>query len=74
MTDADRHTLSRRFLQCVEDNFLMQVGGSLQCNDHEIVEFRLLYGRDKAVSRVATVNFRRANFDLFLEVSNGFEH
>ena len=63
------------FLQCVEDNFLMQVveepmrrgvlldlvltnkegvkvKGSLGCSDHEIVWFRILHGKNKAISKI----------------------
>lgn len=49
----------------------VKAGDSLQCNDHEIAEFRILYGRDKAISGVATVDFRRANFDLFRDRLGG---
>lgn len=38
--------------------------GSLGCSDHEIEEFRILSGRNKAVSRIATLDFKRANFVL----------
>ena len=90
-----RHARSRRFLHCVEDNFVIQVveestrgavlldlvltnrdglvkevkvGDSLGCSDHEMVEFKILSGRSKAISRIATLDFRRANFDLFQDL------
>ncbi|PKU31506.1 rna-directed dna polymerase from mobile element jockey-like [Limosa lapponica baueri] len=82
---------SRRFLQCIDDNFLTQmleeptrrdalldlvltnkeglvedvkVGGSLGCSDHEKMEFRIV-GTMHKTSRTETLDFRRANFDLF---------
>jgi len=90
-----RHMQCRRFLQSVEDNFLMQVveeptrrgvllellltnkeglaedvkaGGRLGCSDHEMVEFRILRGESRAISRIKTLDFRRANFGLFKEL------
>lgn len=94
-TNMARHVRSRQFLQCIEDNFLMQVveeltrggplldliltnkeglvkevkaGGSLGCSDHEMVEFEILSGGSKAKSRIATLDFRRANFDLLWDL------
>ncbi|GAB0205877.1 mitochondrial enolase superfamily member 1 [Grus japonensis] len=49
----------------VED---VKVGGSLGCSDHEMVEFRILRGRSRAVSRITTLDFRRANFGLFKDL------
>ncbi|GAB0209089.1 hypothetical protein GRJ2_003374600 [Grus japonensis] len=43
----------------------VKVGGSLGCNDHEMVEFRILRGRSRTMSRITTLDFRRANFGLF---------
>ncbi|GAB0179400.1 hypothetical protein GRJ2_000405300 [Grus japonensis] len=43
----------------------VKVGGSLDCSDHEMVEFRILCGRSKAISRITTLDFRRANLGLF---------
>lgn len=83
-----RHTRSRRFLQCVEDDFLMQVveepirrvvlldlvvtvneglvgnekvKSSLRYRNHEIVEFRIVHGRNKSISTIVTLDFRKAN-------------
>jgi len=93
-----RHTQSRRFLQSIDDNFLMQVveeptrkgslldlvltnkeglvedvkaGGSLGCSDHEMVELRILRVGSRAISRIKTLDFRRANFGLFRELLGG---
>jgi len=90
-----RHMQSRRFLQSIDDNFLMQtveestrrgalldlvltnierlvedvkVGGSLGSSDHEMVKFRILCGGSRAISRIKTLDFRRANFSLFKEL------
>ncbi|GAB0177486.1 hypothetical protein GRJ2_000213900 [Grus japonensis] len=49
----------------VED---VKVGGSLGCSDHEMVEFRILHGRSRAISRITTLDFRRANFGLFKDL------
>ncbi|GAB0209615.1 hypothetical protein GRJ2_003427200 [Grus japonensis] len=46
----------------------VKVGGSLGCNDHEMVEFRILHGRSRAISRITTLDFRRANFGLFKDL------
>ncbi|PKU33700.1 glycerol kinase [Limosa lapponica baueri] len=42
----------------------IKVGGSLGCSDHEKIEFRFV-GSMRKTSRTATLDFRRANFDLF---------
>ncbi|PKU32013.1 pre-mrna-processing factor 17 [Limosa lapponica baueri] len=87
-----RHVQSRRFLQCIDDNFSTQVveeptrrgvlldlvltnkeglvkdmkaGGSLGYIDHEKIEFRIVGSMHKARSRTETLDFRRANLDLF---------
>ena len=52
----------------------IKVGGSLGCSDHRMVEFKILSGRSKAKSRISTLDFTKANFDLFwtyLELSCG---
>jgi len=91
-----RHMQSRRFLQSIDDNFLMQVleepmrrgalldlvlmdkkglvenvkvGGSLGSSDHEMVNFRILGGGSRAISRNKILDFRRANFGLFKELT-----
>ncbi|GAB0207732.1 hypothetical protein GRJ2_003238900 [Grus japonensis] len=72
-SNTAKHAQSRRFLQSIDDNFLTQVedvrvGGSLGCRDHEMVESRILHGRSRAVSRITTPDFRRANFGLFKDL------
>jgi len=89
---------SRRFLQSIDDNFLIQVveeptrkgalldlvlrnkeglvedvkvGGRLDCSNHEMVEFRILRGGSRAISRIKTLDFRRASFGLFKELLGG---
>jgi len=93
-----RQAQSRRFLQSINDNFLMQVveeptrkgalldlvltnkeglvedvkvGGTLSSIDHEMVEFRILHGGSRAISRIKTLDLRRANFGLFRELLGG---
>jgi len=52
----------------VED---VKVGGRLGCSDHEMVEFRILRGGSRALSRYKTLELRRANFGLFKELLGG---
>jgi len=49
----------------VED---VKVGGSLGSSDHEVVEFRIEHGGSRAISRIKTLDFRRANFGLFKDL------
>jgi len=85
------HRQARMFLECVEDNFLLQaieeptrrgamlnlvltnkeglVGnvklkGSLGCSDHEMVEFKIPRAARRVRSKLATLDFRRADFGL----------
>jgi len=46
----------------------VKVGGRLGCSDHEMVEFRILCGKSRAISRIKTLDLRRANFGLFKEL------
>ncbi|XP_074451776.1 uncharacterized protein LOC141746694 [Larus michahellis] len=47
----------------VED---IKVGGNLGCSDHEMIEFRIMGTTHKTSrSKITTLYFRRANFDLF---------
>jgi len=49
----------------------VKAGGSLGCSDHEMVEFRILYGGSRAISRITALDFRRANFGLFKDLLGG---
>ncbi|GAB0204516.1 hypothetical protein GRJ2_002917200 [Grus japonensis] len=78
------HKQSRRFLECIDDNFLHQVieeptrrgamlgdgklKGSLGCSDHEMVEFKILRAVRRAHSKLTTLDFRRAAFGLFRDL------
>ncbi|GAB0208028.1 hypothetical protein GRJ2_003268500 [Grus japonensis] len=89
------HKQSRKFLECVDDNFLLQVTeeptrrgamldlvltnkeglvgdmklkGSLGCSDHEMVEFRILRAARRALSKLPTLDFSRADFGLFRDL------
>ena len=46
----------------------VMVGGCLGHSDHEMVEFKIFSIMRKKDSRVATLDFRRANFKLFGEL------
>jgi len=43
----------------------VKTGGNLGCSDHALVEFTVLRDMGKARSVVRTLNFRKANFQLF---------
>ena len=89
------HKQSRRFLECDDDNFLLQVieeptrrdammdlvltnkeglvgnaklKGSLGCSDLEMVEFKILRAARRTHSKLATLDFRRADFGLFRDL------
>jgi len=49
----------------------VKVGGRLSCSDHEMVEFRILRGGIRAISRIKTLDLRRADFALFKELLGG---
>ncbi|GAB0200487.1 hypothetical protein GRJ2_002514100 [Grus japonensis] len=93
--NAAERKQSRRFLECVDDNFLLQVieeptrrgamldliltnkeglvgdvklKGSLGCSDHEMVEFRILRAARRALSKLTTLDFSRADFGLFRDL------
>jgi len=46
----------------------VKIGGSLGCSDHALVEFTVLRDMGKVRSMVRTLNFRKANFQLFREL------
>jgi len=52
----------------VED---VKAGGSLSCSDHEMVNFRILCRGSRAIRKIKTLDFRRANFGLFKELLGG---
>jgi len=49
----------------------VKVGGSLGSSDHEMVEFRMLRGGSRPISRITTLDFRRADFGLFKDLLGG---
>ena len=49
----------------------VNVGGSLGCSDHALVEFVILKNAGLAKSRAGTLCFRRANFRLLKELLSG---
>jgi len=51
----------------------VKTGGSLGCSDHEIVEFRILHGGSRAISRITTLDFRKAIFGLFKDLLGGIQ-
>jgi len=46
----------------------VKVGGRLSCSDHGMVEFRILHGGSRAISRIKTLDLRKANFGVFREL------
>lgn len=49
----------------------MKIGGSLGSSSREVTEFRILHGRNRTISEIAVLDFRRANVDLFNELLGG---
>lgn len=47
---------------------IIKVGRSLSCSDHEIVDFTIGRGGSREISKVATMDFRRANFSFFRDL------
>jgi len=45
----------------------VKTGGSLGCSDGSLVEFTVLREEGRAKSKVRTLNFRKAKFQLFKE-------
>lgn len=43
----------------------VMAGGCLGCSSHEMVEFKFLYGRNKKITRISTLDFSKVNFDFF---------
>ena len=52
----------------VED---VKAGGGLGCSEPEMVKFRILCGGSRAITRITTLDFRRANFGLFKDLLGG---
>jgi len=48
----------------------VRIGGCLCCSDHAVVEFTLLGDMRQAKSKIRMLNFRKANFQLFVELIN----
>jgi len=48
----------------------VKIGGSLSCSDHAVVMFAVLRDMGQAKSKVRTLNFRKAKFQLFKELVN----
>ena len=46
----------------------VKLKGSLGCSDHEMVEFKILRAARRAHSKLATLDFRRADFGLFRDL------
>jgi len=89
------HRQARSFLECIADNFLLQVieepmrrgvmlhlvltnkewlvgnvkvKGRLGCSNHEIVEFKIPRAERRVHSKLASLNFRRADFGLLRDL------
>jgi len=46
----------------------VKIRGSLGCSDHALVEFTVPRDVGQAKSKIRTLNFRKANFQLFMEL------
>ncbi|KAJ7396984.1 hypothetical protein BTVI_139966 [Pitangus sulphuratus] len=50
----------------------VKLKGSLGCSDHEVVEFRILGATRRVSSKLTTLDFRRADFDLLKDRLGSF--
>jgi len=46
----------------------VKLKGSLDCSDHKMVNFKILRVSKRVHSKLATLDFRRADFELFREL------
>ena len=46
----------------------VSVDGNHGCSNHELMEFRMSYGRNRIPSRITALDFSRANFGLFKQL------
>jgi len=46
----------------------MKLKGSLGCSDHEMVEFKILRAARRVYRKLNTLDFRRADFSLFMDL------
>lgn len=53
-----------------DEEFIMyvKVGSCFSCRDHEMVEFRILKGGNRAKSRTTTLDFSRADVNLIKDL------
>jgi len=49
----------------------VKAGDSLDYSNHKMIELRILHRGNRAVSRIASLNFRKANLDLFKDLLGG---
>lgn len=49
----------------------VMTGGSLRYSNHNMVEFKILCGRSRVISRSATLDFRGAIFGFFKDLLGG---
>ncbi|PKU35646.1 egf-like repeat and discoidin i-like domain-containing protein 3 [Limosa lapponica baueri] len=66
--DAILDLMATKVSELIND---IQIGGSLGCSDHALVESGVLRDMGQAKSKVGTLNFRKANFQLFKALVNG---
>lgn len=49
----------------------VKVEGNLSCSDHEMLEFMILQGESRTKSRTTALDFKRAHFGLFRDLTAG---
>lgn len=49
----------------------VKIGGSLGCSNHALVEFAVLRNMGQVRNKVMPLNFRKADFQLFKEITSG---
>ena len=46
----------------------VKLKGNLGCSDHKMVQFKILRASKTVLNKLATLDFRRADFELFREL------
>jgi len=59
-----------RYWTCCELISDIKTGGSRGCSEHALEEFAVLRDMGQAKSKVRTISFRKANFQLLKELVN----
>lgn len=47
---------------------LVGIQDSLDSSDHKVMEFSVMWGQSRAISKITMLDFKRANFGLFRDL------